>query len=57
MYAEDCARGDTDWAYVDLLMIRQEMNAQAPFAGDAAIGLGVQHLNSKCGCTGKESAQ
>ena len=33
-FAEDCQAGNDDWAYVDLLVMRQDLNHKGQFAGD-----------------------
>ena len=37
MFAQDCQAGKDDWAYVDLLSLRNELNGLAPFSGDVAM--------------------
>lgn len=36
-YVHECENGNDDWAYVDLLDMRQQLNSQAMFLGDAAL--------------------
>jgi RHS repeat-associated protein len=36
-FVHDRAKGEDDWAYVDALSVRQELNARGAFAGDVAM--------------------
>jgi hypothetical protein len=36
-FGRDRANGNEDWAYVDALMVRQELNSRGAFVGDAMM--------------------
>ena len=48
MYARDCRRGEAAWAYVDLLMLRHDMNQLGLFVGDLAMRQILQSEKGSC---------
>lgn len=48
MFSQDCQRGKDDWAYVDLLMMRHDLNQLALFSGDVAMRGMLKKMDKNC---------